>query len=99
MNPWPFQDPPNVAVIVDRQILGGDAWITYVSHDAEDGAWQFHSSSPGPPNERDAAVIGLREILSLDETVAELADLPPGWHAWREFPASAWQRARTARSS
>jgi hypothetical protein len=85
MNPWPFADPPNLAVIVDRKILRGEAWIAYVSHDAEDGAWQFHTDDPGPPNESDAAVVSLRKML-------ELGDLPPGWHAWRESPVSAWRR-------
>lgn len=95
MNPWPFADPSNVATIVDRRILSGDAWIAYVSHDAEDGAWQFHTSDPGPPNYCNAAVVSLREILERDETLAELSDLPPGWHAWRESPDSAWQRQET----
>jgi hypothetical protein len=97
MDPWPFQDPPNLAVIVDRKILRGDAWIAHVSHDADDGGWQFHSNEPGPPNESDAAVVGLGEILRLDERIVELADLPSNWHAWRESPGSAWQRAKSWR--
>ena len=95
MNPWPFSDPPNVAVIVDRKILSGAAWIAYVSHDADDGTWQFQTSDPGPPHESDAAVVSLRSILALEKSLAELADLPPGWHAWREPGDSQWRRAKT----
>ena len=95
MNPWPFPDPPNLAVIVNRKILYRGEWIAYVSHDDDDGGWQFHTDEPGPPNESDAAVVGLGKIVELDQSIAELADLPPGWHAWRESRASAWQRART----
>jgi hypothetical protein len=96
MNPWPFKDPPNLAVIVNRKILHEGDWIAYVSHDADDGGWQFHTNEPGPPKESDAAVISLGAVLKLDESIAELADLPPGWHAWREFQSSSWQRAKTA---
>jgi hypothetical protein len=94
MNPWPFKDPPNLAVIVNRKILHDGEWIAYVSHDDDDGVWQFHTDEPGPPNESDAAVVGLGKILELDETIAELADLQPGWHARRDSPTSAWQRAK-----
>jgi hypothetical protein len=59
------------------------------------GGWQFQTDEPGPPNESDAAVVGLGKIVELDESIAELADLPPGWHAWRESQSSVWQRART----
>ena len=123
MNPWPFAEPPNLAVIVNRKIIHEGDWIAYVSHDADDDGWQFFgraklplscsdegfgnkTSSAGAspshiatPDGNDAVRrrrIGLGEILELDETIAELADLAPGWHAWRESPASAWQRAKSA---
>ena len=96
MDPWPFDDPPNVAVIADRRIVDGSAWIAYVSHDADDGGWQFLTDDPGPAREDDAAVVGLRTILRLDESIAELADLPIGWHAWRVSRMSPWERAKTA---
>lgn len=41
MRHWPFEDPQNVAVFTVRSILDGDDWIYYVTHDEEDGAWQF----------------------------------------------------------
>src|SRR5256885_148259 len=98
MSEWKFNDPPNVAVIANRKIAEKADWIAYVSHDAEDGAWQFHNSEPGPAKESEGVVVSLRDILQIDPTTAELADLPPGWHAWRESKSSAWQRARIARS-
>ena len=94
MNPWPFSDPPNLAVIVNWEILRGEAWIAYVSHDEDDGGWQFHTNDPGPPKESDAAVVGLSEMLDRDATLADLADLPLGWRAWRETPTSPWHRKR-----
>jgi len=91
VNSWPFADPPNVAVFTSRRIIDGKDWVHYVSHDEEDGAWQFHPYS-GPTPESEAAVVGLRTIVELDPSVAELHDLPLGWCAWRERPDASWQR-------
>ena len=86
---WPFEDPPNMAVITTRDILEGAA-ILLVSHDEVDGGWQFL------PNravvDADARIVGLREIWMLDPTVGTLADLPLGWQAWRAAPGDPWQR-------
>jgi len=92
MEPWPFEDPPNVAVIAVRTILDSSSWIAHVSHDADDGGWQFHTNEPGPPRAEDAVVVGLGEIVRLDQSIAELADLPLGWRAWRESEHAPWQR-------
>jgi hypothetical protein len=97
MKPWPFQDPPNVAVFTTRKILDGSEWIAHVFHDEEDGAWQFHTCEAGPPRESDAAIVGLSEIVQLDESISELADLALGWHAWRDSEGSPWQRSRNVR--
>ena len=93
MKPWPFEDPPNVAVIANRKIVDGSRWVAYVTHDEDDGGWQFHTDEPGPPREADALVVGLSTIVALDESVAELADLPLGWCAWRSAEDAPWQRA------
>jgi len=89
---WPFGDPPNVAVFTDKRILEGAAWIYYVGHDADDGAWQFHGPD-GFADEGNAKVVALKTICELDASIMTLADLPLGWCAWRETKASAWQRA------
>jgi hypothetical protein len=91
MNGWPFADPPNVAVFTSRRILSGQVSICFVTHDEEDGAWQFHPRD-GAANEGDAAVAGLQTIFELDPSVGSLADLPLGWSAWRDEGSSIWQR-------
>ena len=88
---WPFPDPPNVAVITHRKIMSGAAWIQYVCHDEEDGAWQFHPLEGTP--ESDAMVVGLGTVVGRDASLTQLADLPLGWCAWRESPQAAWRRA------
>ncbi|HWX67834.1 MAG TPA: hypothetical protein VNZ27_15560 [Rhodanobacter sp.] len=91
---WPFSDQPNLAVVANRKIIVEQAWIAYVSHDLDDGGWQFHVESE-ELIEKNAAVVSLENVLECDPTIALLADLPLGWHAWRSSKTAAWQRART----
>lgn len=91
MNDWKFMDSPNVAVIADKKVLNDDGWIAYVCHDLEDGAWQFHSAD-SEVCEGDACIVSLLSIVQRDPAIISLADLPLGWHAWRESKASPWQR-------
>jgi len=62
-----------------------------VTHNEEDGAWQFLPRE-GAGDVKDAALVSLREMIERDRTLAELADLPVGWRALRESPASPWLR-------
>jgi hypothetical protein len=94
---WPFNDPPNVAVIANRKTVRGEEWIAYVSHDLDDGAWQFHTAG-AEVAEGDAVFVSLQNITQIDATVLQLADLPLGWHAWRDTKDLPWKRAEMQRS-
>ena len=89
---WPFEDAANTAVFTSSRVLDGKDWVHYVSHDADDGAWQFHPYD-GQTTEEDAKVVSLKSMLEIEPRVAELADLPLGWYAWRQDQGSDWQRA------
>jgi hypothetical protein len=89
---WRFEESENVAVITLRQIISDGAPILHVTHDSEDGGWQFLGW--GDASEEDAKVVALRTIVRLDPSVQELADLPPGWHAWRETVDQPWRRGK-----
>ena len=73
-----------------RQIIEGSEPILLVSHDADDHGWQFIGSTD--PNQDDARVVCLHEIVVRDASVLQLADLPPGWQALRRSPKHPWQR-------
>ncbi|MDP9174329.1 MAG: DUF2185 domain-containing protein [Planctomycetota bacterium] len=88
---FPFNEPGNVAVFTLKTIVFGGDPILHVTHDSDDSTWQFLGG--GDAEEANAALISLSEILSLDPTIAELADLPLGWHAWRRSKNEPWQRA------
>jgi hypothetical protein len=90
MESWPFADSPNTASITTRQVLEG-APILLVTHDDDDGCWQFLC---GTTNEsEDARVVGLGQMYSRDITLGELADLPEGWRASRSAAGLPWHRS------
>src|SRR3954453_909472 len=87
---WPFGDPRNVLTFTVRQIAQDGQPILRVTHDSEDGAWQFLEW--GTPRIEDAMVVCLETIIKLDPSVRELADLPFGWRAIRRSRAEPWRR-------
>jgi hypothetical protein len=91
-NDWPFAEHPNVAIFTTSDILARESPILHVSHDADDGGWQFHS---GTDIDLDRAkVISLKEIVKLDRSLLELADLPLGWKAVRSSQHDVWQYSK-----
>ena len=87
---WPFEEPKDMAVFTTTAILAGEDWVYFVTHDDEDGFWQFHG-------EQDSGIEGaklssLEKLFTLEPRIAELANLPLGWCAWRDAPDAPWQR-------
>ncbi|WP_208646379.1 hypothetical protein [Mesorhizobium waimense] len=70
-----------------------------MSHDDDDGSWQFHNDETGTVDERDIMIVGLQNVVQRDESILALADLPEGWHAWRSSKSSPCQRAKSRPSS
>ena len=87
---WPFDEPRNCTTITMRQVLEGSEPILLASHDADDHGWQFIGTLDA--SVADAKVVSLEEIVGLDRTALEVADLPPGWQAIRETVGGAWTR-------
>jgi len=90
INNWPFDQPRNCTTLTMRQVLNSSEPILLVSHDADDHGWQFIGSSDA--SVEDGRVVCLEEIVTLDRTVLEVADLPPGWQATREHVGGEWTR-------
>lgn len=90
MKQWFFDQPPNFAVITLRQIIEGGAPIQHVTHDSDDHGWQFLTLADA--NIEDALIVCFRHVVDLDPSLFLLADLPAGWHAWRESSTSEWVR-------
>jgi hypothetical protein len=92
---WPFTDPKNIAVFTVADVMNCVKPILYVSHDADDGSWQFMPG--GRVSVREAKILALHEIVDQDPTTKQLADLPEGWIAERDSLDSPWRRFKRSR--
>jgi hypothetical protein len=61
-----------------------------VCHDGDDGGWQFLTGQD--VRMEDALLVALEEVVKLDPSVGQLADLPVGWKASRERVGAPWKR-------
>jgi hypothetical protein len=89
---WPFDQRRSCASITMRQVLEGLEPILLVSHDADDGAWQFIGVTNA--NVDDGRAVCLEDMVRVDPSVLKVADLPPGWQAIRERVGGPWMRRR-----
>ena len=89
MKNYTFSDDPRLGVITTAPVLAG-APILMVSHDADDGGWQFLCGTTTDP--ADGRIVHLKEIVAMDPTVAQVADLPLGWVAFRKSADGEWTR-------
>ncbi len=87
---WPFDQPPNTAAIITRQVIDQNCPILQVSHYRDDHSWAFLCGTT--ENTDDYRLVHMGEVLELDESLRSIADLPPGWSAWRKGVDSPWQR-------
>ncbi len=79
--------PENCVVLTLKQILDRTTPVLYVAHD-QDGEWQFLSDVDAA--EKDAAMVGLHDMIALDPSVLSAAKIPAGWVAWRNTPDDEW---------
>lgn len=86
---WRFPDNPHTKVFTSKTIEEGKEWITYVTHDLSDGAWQILGESGIKGG---AKLDCLHKMTEKDPTLVELADLPKGWCAERTAPGQPWER-------
>lgn len=92
INNWIFAYEPNVMVITTKNIINKINPILSVWHDEEDGMWQFLDGTD--INEKDAMIVSLEKIVTLDNSVEEVLDIPLGWVAWREQKGTTWNKQR-----
>ena len=88
-----FKEPHNTAVFTTKFVVEDKRDITMVFHFAEDGAWQFDGNDLTHNFEEVARVVALGEIIALDESILQIADLPAGYCAQRKFKNDTWRIA------
>lgn len=84
-----FNEPANVAVFTTRYVFDDRRPILNVFHHEEDGAWVFVSNDVCK-DDGDYLILALEEIVKHDPSVLEVADLPLGWHAYRDSFMQPW---------
>ena len=80
---FPFEDAPNTACIVCRHVMDKEKAITYISHDADDGMWQFLCDEEHA--EEDAQIISLYSAYMMDQSIGQVFDMPCGCYIQRKM--------------
>jgi len=78
-------------VFTTTQVIREGRPVLYVSHDLDDGAWQFHTDDESV-SVKDAMVVALSEMIEIDPSLTDLHDLPIGWIARRIASGIEWVR-------
>jgi hypothetical protein len=90
LSKWKFADSPHTGTYISKAVYEHTEPVTYVSHDADDGAWQFLGDSM---TESGGVLVCLHHPIDEDPSLVELADLPLGWWAERAAPGEPWHRS------
>ena len=85
-----FKEPENTAVFTTVDVLKGSKPILVVTHDTEDGGWQFLTGETNLKQE-DARIVSLKEITDIDPTINDLFEMPIGVGAQRTAVGANWQ--------
>lgn len=86
---WPFADRASTAAFCTTRVAHDHYPVLQVAHD-HNGDWQFLDATTDDPGEPVMFCLGC--VFERDPTLAEIADLPRGWGAFREQPGAAWER-------
>lgn len=62
--------------------------VQVVIHYGDDHSWAFLCGTTDVQD--DGRVMTMRTLLEMDDSLRSIADLPPGWRAWREKRGDAW---------
>lgn len=87
---YKFQDAENTVCFVCDHVLNKERPILNVTHDKEDGIWQFMCGQ-NDHDESNAKIISLKQATELDNTINDLYEMPLGVGAERESINEKWQ--------
>ena len=87
---WKFDQARNVGAVTTAQVLDDAMPVLLVIHYGDDCSWAFLCDTTD--NEDDSRMVTMEQIVEMDPTLKEIADLPPGWIAYRDFIGDEWDR-------
>ncbi len=85
-----FSEPKNTACMTCSHVLSDQSPILFVTHDEDDGMWQFMCGAESH-SDADAKIISMLEAVEIDPSVNALYEMPPGVGAERETINSEWK--------
>ena len=84
-----YKEPDNLAVISCSHVIRSCEPILLISHDLDDGGWQFLCGNR--EHEKDEAmIVVLEEIVAVEPTILDMADLKLGYIAQRLSKGERW---------
>jgi len=92
MSDYQFDQSRDTACITCSHVMSDGAPVLFVTHDADDGGWQFLCGAEH--DIEDAIVIGMGSVIDLDPTLNSLHDMPEGYGATRDALGAQWAAFR-----
>jgi hypothetical protein len=86
-----FVEKLSTAVFTTKFVINEKRTITYVTHDIDDGVWQFFSEDDFDSFEEVAMIVSLEQIIEIDKSILEISDLPLGCVATRKDKNDKWK--------
>lgn len=87
---WPFDQSEEVTAITTRQVIEDGKPILMAIHYSDDHSWAFLCNTTGATE--DGRVICMGSAVGIDQSIMDIADLPPGWIAERDSVGGEWRR-------
>lgn len=87
---WPFAQSRDTATVSDVAVMSQGAPVLLVIHYSDDHSWAFLSGLAFSPDR--ALLVRLDELVRVEGSLVELADLPAGWIAERTHAGAPWLR-------
>ena len=87
---WKFDQAENVGAVTTRAVIDDNQPILLAIHYGDDCSWAFLCDTT--EKESDSRMVTMKEIVEKDPTLLEIADLPPGWIAYRDFVGDEWDK-------
>lgn len=85
-----FSRSLNTAVFTTKFVINDKHDISFVRCEPQDGALTFYSSDKFDSYESVAKVVGLGQLLKMDNTLSQILDLKPGYYAHRTKKGQPW---------
>lgn len=81
----------DTAVFTTKFVIEDKRTIILVTHDIEDGAWQFFSDDSFDNFEQVAKIVGFQELINMDDSLLQIVDMPLGYSATRKDEFDNWK--------